>query len=103
MARIYIRPQAGIDLEDIADYIAEQASDRRAREFLRKIYSQMQIYASQPNAGRSRDELKQGMRSFLYNRYIVFYQPEEDGIMIVRVLHGSQDLNAMDYEGDESL
>lgn len=101
MARIYFRPQVRTDLEDIADYIAEQAGDDRARIFLRKIYSQMQIYASQPKAGRNRDELKQGMRSFVHNRYVVFYQPVKDGIMIIRVLHGSRDLNAIDYDEDD--
>lgn len=63
----------------------------------------MQIYASQPNAGRYHDELKQGMRSFIYNRYIVFYQPLEDGIMVIRVLHGSRDLNMIDYDEDDPL
>lgn len=37
MAHIYIRPQARTDLEDITDYIAEQAGEKRAVIFLRKI------------------------------------------------------------------
>jgi toxin ParE1/3/4 len=32
------------------------------------------------------------LRSFPVKNYVIFYRPLEDGIEIVRVLHGAQDL-----------
>ncbi|MEI6043233.1 MAG: type II toxin-antitoxin system RelE/ParE family toxin [Chloroflexota bacterium] len=98
MAQVIIRPAAENDLDDISDYIAEQSDNERAREVLREIYRKMQLHATQPNAGRRCDELKKGIRSFSVYRYVVFYRPLDDGIIVVRVLHGSRDLEAQDYD-----
>ena len=43
--------------------------------------------------GRSRDELARGLRSFAFERYVVFFLPMPDGLDIVRVLHASRDIN----------
>lgn len=45
--------------------------------------------------GKSRDELAPGMRSFPIGRYVVFYMPLEDGIDVIRVLHGARDIEAV--------
>jgi toxin ParE1/3/4 len=42
--------------------------------------------------GRSREELADGLRSFAFGRYVVFYVALIDGIDVVRVLHGSRDI-----------
>lgn len=43
--------------------------------------------------GRVRVELIPGVRSFAFGRYVVFYEPLPDGIDVVRVLHGSRDID----------
>lgn len=45
--------------------------------------------------GRSREELAPGLRSLAFGRYVVFYMPLPDGIDVVRVLHGSRDIDAL--------
>ena len=35
------------------------------------------------------------MRSFPVGRYIVFYMPLDDGVVVIRVLHGSRDIDAI--------
>ena len=44
--------------------------------------------------GRSRDELAYGIRSLALGRYVVFFEALPDGIDVVRVLHGSRDIDA---------
>lgn len=44
--------------------------------------------------GRARDELAQGVRSFSFGRYIIFYAPSDDGIEVVRVLHPARDVDS---------
>jgi toxin ParE1/3/4 len=53
------------------------------------------MLAEQPEMGRVRDELLQGLRSFPVARYVIFYLTVPNGIDIVRVLHGSRDVNAI--------
>jgi toxin ParE1/3/4 len=49
-----------------------------------------------PLAGRERSELQKHLRSFPVGSYIVFYVPLPDGIEIVRVMNGRQDIGADD-------
>jgi toxin ParE1/3/4 len=49
-----------------------------------------------PLAGRERPELQQRLRSFPVGNYIIFYVPLPDGIEIVRVMNGRQDIGADD-------
>jgi toxin ParE1/3/4 len=50
--------------------------------------------------GMSRDELTTGLRSQPVGNYLIFYFPLEDGIDIVRVLHGSRDVDAIFHPDD---
>jgi plasmid stabilization system protein ParE len=47
--------------------------------------------------GRARPELADGLRSFpTRTQYIIFYLPDADGLLVVRVLHHARDIDA-DY------
>jgi toxin ParE1/3/4 len=53
------------------------------------------LLATQPEMGRSRPELANGLRSFPTRiPCIIFYLPEEDGLLVVRVLHHARDIDA---------
>jgi len=45
-----------------------------------------------PKMGISRDDIQAGLRSQPVGNYLIFYFPLADGIEIVRVLHGSRDV-----------
>ena len=51
--------------------------------------------ASTPGMGRTRDEIAEGLRSFPVGRYVIFYRTIPEGVEIVRVLHGSRDVDAL--------
>ena len=50
--------------------------------------------------GRARDELAADLRSFPFGRYVIFYEPIEDGIDVVRVLHSARDIDVA-FDEDE--
>ena len=54
-----------------------------------------QMLAQSPFIGKARDELGPKIRSFPIGNYVLFYQPIEDGIEIIRVLHGARDIEAL--------
>jgi toxin ParE1/3/4 len=45
--------------------------------------------------GTARNELKVGLRCQPIGNYLIFYFPIEDGVDIVRVLHGSRNIERM--------
>lgn len=81
------------DLEDIADYIA-QDNPRRALSFVIELRSQCSKIAEAPQAYRARPELGEGIRSCAYGSYVIFFQENPSGLAIVRILHGAMDIEA---------
>jgi toxin ParE1/3/4 len=92
MPRVTLRPQAEADILDIWAYIAED-SLVDADRWIDRLDESFMLWATQPKMGRPRDELSLGMRSLPFGRYVVFFEPRPDGIDVVRVLHGSRDLD----------
>lgn len=93
MSRVTRRPQAEADILEIWGYIAED-SVVVADRWVDRLDEKFSLWASQPMMGRGRDELAPGIRSLVFGRYVVFFEPVPDGIDVVRVLHGSRDIDA---------
>jgi len=93
VARIVRRPRARQDLIEIWRYIADDSGEPRADRYLRRLNDVISYLAQQPLIGRKRPEIpEQGIRSFAAESHVVFYMALDDGIELVRVIHGSQDL-----------
>ena len=52
----------------------------------------LNVIASAPDMGRIVGELAPDLRSFPIGSYLIFYRPIEDGIPLIRVLHGARDI-----------
>jgi toxin ParE1/3/4 len=94
LAKVLRKPQAEADLIEIWTYIA-QASPIRADKQLDEIDEKSHMLAQSPFIGKARDEFGPTIRSFPISNYLLFYQPIEDGIEIIRVLHGARDIEAL--------
>jgi toxin ParE1/3/4 len=94
VAKALRKPQAEADLIEIWTYIA-QDSPTRADKLLDEIDEKSQTLAQSPFIGKARDELRPKIRSFPIGSYVLFYQPIEEGIEIIRVLHGARDIEAL--------
>jgi toxin ParE1/3/4 len=55
----------------------------------------MELLAAFPLIGRDRPELGPQIRSFPFDSYVVFYRPSDTGVVILRVLHGSRDVEVV--------
>ncbi len=91
--RSILGPLAEEDLESIGDYIARD-NPRRAVSFVRELRAQCLKIARSSQGYRRRPELGETMRSCAYGNYIIFFIEEEDVVRILRVLHGSMDIEA---------
>ena len=91
MPTLIVSPLAEEDLEEIWSFVAErnvEAADRLIDEITGR-FDQLLAY---PETGRARHDLLVNLRSLPVKRYVIFYQPTEDGVEIFRVLHGSRDV-----------
>ena len=91
MPTVLKRSQALSDLFLIGERISlddPAAADR----ILDRLEERFQLMATQPLMGRERPELIPKLRSFVSDHYVIFYFPLEDGIDILRVLDGRQDV-----------
>ncbi|WP_291856559.1 type II toxin-antitoxin system RelE/ParE family toxin [Bradyrhizobium sp.] len=88
-------PQADLDLDSIWNFIAADDS-RAADRLIDRIGKVFQMLVESPLAGRERSELGRDLRSFPIGNYVVFYVPTSDGIEVIRVMNGRQDISADD-------
>lgn len=93
MPTLIVSPLAEEDLEEIWSFVAErdvEAADRLIDE----ITGRFDHLLAYPEAGRARHDLLVNLRSLPVKRYVIFYQPTDDGVEIFRVLHGSRDVQS---------
>jgi toxin ParE1/3/4 len=89
------RPSARLDLIEIWQFIADD-NEAAADRLLDRIESVLLMLSQNPLAGRARPELAIEIRSFPVGNYIIFYQPTEEGIDVVRVRSGYMDIQPED-------
>ena len=94
MSRVRFTNSAEADLLELWLTIAEE-NQVAADESLDSIKITALLLATQPEMGKARPELADGLRSFpTRTPYLIFYVPDEDGVLVVRVLHHARDIDA---------
>lgn len=96
MTSVLLTPEAELDLEEIADYIAVD-NPARAVSFVQEIRDRCRKISNAPLAYVARPELGETIRSCPHGRhYVIFFRVEPDhSVLIVRVLHGARDLPSL--------
>ncbi len=64
-----------------------------ADKLLCKFDATFEKLARTPGMGRLQERYGDGIRAFPVGRYIIFYQKIDEGIEVIRVLHGAQNLD----------
>jgi len=97
-ARLLLSPLAEADLIEIGDFISA-GNPQRARSFVLELQIFMSNIAANPRIGRSRNDLRKGLRSlpFVGYSYTIYYRalPKRQGIKVERVLHGARDFSRL--------
>ena len=94
MTRVVFAPAAEADLEVIHDFIAAE-NPAAAAALVTRLEDLAVLLADAPGMGRARPELLPNLRSFPLGSYLLFYRPHDNGIEVVRVLHGARDIPAL--------
>ena len=80
----------------IWQYLAEKSQSYEvADRFLDTIDEKCRLLATQPRIGEARPDLGKGVRHFPVGDYLVLYRPDDEGIVVLLVVHGSRDIPAL--------
>ena len=97
--RLRLSPFVPGDLEEIAEYIA-QDSPRHATRMLRALRVQMKEIAKQPEIYQLRLEIGAEARLATVGNYVILFRIRQDAVRIERVVHGGRDLFPMWQQAD---
>lgn len=97
--RVRFTPEAERHLHELDDWIASKATADVARRFLSAILDHIDGILVFPGGGRSRDDIRPGMRTTTYKkRTLIAYEVDESAdefvVNVLGVFHGGQDWEA---------
>ncbi len=84
--------EARADLTDIADYTENEWGKDQRNTYLRELDSFFHKILDTPHLGRHRIDIKEGIFSRLHQQHVIFYQLNNNALVILRVLHQSRDI-----------
>ena len=89
--RLFRTPEAIADLDGIWDYIAAE-NPTAADRLLDELNDRFILLLKNSEIGEQQPLLADGTyRRFTHRNYVIYYRQMDDGIVLVRVLHGARD------------
>ncbi len=99
--RYLVRPKADADLEEQAFYYATRETAELGHRFLVAAHETFALLATQPHIGwsaRLEDSRLRSLRLFRvhgFERILILYRPLPNGADILRVVHGSRNIDIL--------
>lgn len=93
MASFRFSVRAEEDLVEIYTYGILQFGYTQANNYILGLEETLLKLAQFPFMGKQSDLVSKGLRSFVYKSHLIFYQLENKGILIVRILNQSREYN----------
>ncbi len=100
-ARYLIHSKADSDLENQAYYLPTAGNPETGHGFLVAAHQTFALLATHPNLGWHSRLKRHGLSSLRvfrvsgFETMLVLYHPRPDGVEVLRVLHGSRNLQAL--------
>lgn len=98
-ARLRFLPAARDDLRQIRAYIARD-NPVRARTFVEEVREHWQRLAAHPLIHAIDTRIDPRARKAVRGAYLILYEAEDEGILILRILHGARDLSNLPLRSD---
>ena len=89
-----LTPRAVADLDAIADYTIETWGPAQLETYLMGFNNRFQWLADNPLAGRERNDVQPGFRSYPEASHVIFYIVNEGQVDIIGIPHKSMDVSA---------
>ena len=98
---VIFAPEALADLTSIYDRIAGEASPERALAYVERLQRYCLAFATFPERGMRRDDLRPGLRTIGYRRRVtIAFHITLERVVIDRVLYGGRDVEGLLADDD---
>ena len=87
-----VTPRAAQDLDDIAIYTLQNWGIDQLDTYLRALERRFARLGENPRAGRDREDVHPGYRSYPEGSHVIFYVIGDDTIDIIGIPHKSMDV-----------
>jgi toxin ParE1/3/4 len=88
-----LAPQARAELGSIWNYIFKESGNIVAADsVIDAITERFYLLSQFPRMGRTRDDLRRGLRSFPVGQYVIIDTIEDEDVEILHVFHGRRDI-----------
>jgi len=92
MLKIYVKPKAELDLEQIYLFTFNKFGLTQAEKYQDELFEGMMLIANSPFIGKIYPHSKKEYRKLHVNRHLIFYRHSKESCEIIRVLHDSMDV-----------
>ena len=93
--RVVFAPEAAADLIELYDYIAARGGPERALAYVERIEVYCNGFATFPERGVRRDDIRPGLRVVGFARHLsIAFHVNPATVTIDRILYGGRDLGA---------
>jgi toxin ParE1/3/4 len=75
------------DIRQIISFTAKTFGEAQAELYRNRIFSQLDLLATHPELGRSREDVGPGVRGLLVEQHIAFYRTSDTLVRVLRVMH----------------
>ncbi len=94
--KVSFRPSAEADLRELYDYIANEASASVAAGYIDRIETACLGLETFPMRGRSRDEIRPGIRTLGFERRAtIVYRVLKFEVVILRIVYGGREFERL--------
>ncbi len=84
------------DIQNIKRHIALDSEDI-ATNFIVDLVAKIEWIAEVDVTGSPRDHIRKGLSAFPYRNRCIYFRSEKNRVVVLRVLHGAQDLQSQDF------
>ena len=89
-------PDVESELDSVWQYIAEESgSPETAKRAVHSITKTFSLLGKYPHIGRTRDDLRHGLRTFAAGSFVIIYRVDGDDVLILHILHGRRDIQSL--------
>jgi plasmid stabilization system protein ParE len=86
-------PEAQAELLDLYDFISNEAGAARALDYIARIENDCLGFASMPERGTKRDDIRPGLRVAGFEpRVAIAFRLSDHSLTILRIFYGGRDL-----------
>ena len=92
MANYVLSELAQQDIISIRDYTMDTWGQEQVSKYLSQLEQRLEWLAENSKAGREREDVREGYRSYPEGSHAIFYRIMENGIEVIGLIHQSEDI-----------